>query len=163
MVEMAAQPSDLTLHTINSPDSPQVAVILALSNRIFSSDTSTKHGSLAYWQNHLAHPVSKIFYLVSASAPEQPVGLIFVIPRTTEPPLKNGGTDSVHIWLAGVLPEWRKSGCLTQMIQELRDVDQLTVCTYPSRFPNMWKWLNSRGWVQEREFEDGKVLLSRTR
>ncbi len=156
-----ADPTDLTLHAIHSPDDPQLEHILALSNRIFSSDATTKHGSLSYWQNHLTHPVSKILYIVPPSAPAQPIGFIFVIPRTTQPPLKNGATDSVHIWLAGVLPEWRKAGCLTRMIQELAGVGQLTVCTYPARFPNMWKWLNGRGWVQERDFEDGKVLLSR--
>ncbi|KAM5541423.1 hypothetical protein V8D89_004977 [Ganoderma adspersum] len=158
-----ADPTDLTLHTIHSPDDPQLADILALSNRIFSSDETTKHGSLACWENYLAHPVSRILYLVPPSAPAHPIGFIFVIPRTTEPPLNNGATDSAHIWLAGVLPEWRRAGCLTRMIEELDGVGQLTICTYPSRFPNMWRWLNSRGWAQERKFEDGKVLLSYVR
>ena len=158
---MTAQASNLSVHTIDSPDDPLVSDILALSNNIFSVDSTTKHGSLTYWKTHLAHPVSKIVYLRSALSPEQPIGFIFVIPRTSEPPLLNGVTQSVHIWLAGVLPEWRKAGCLTKMVQELGTADQLTICTYPSRFPSMWKWLNSRGWVQEREFEDGKVLLSR--
>ncbi|KAI1791919.1 hypothetical protein LXA43DRAFT_1009855 [Ganoderma leucocontextum] len=161
MVDMPAQPTDLTLRTIRCPDDPHLAGILALSNRIFSSGRATKHASLAYWQNQLTNPVSRILYLIPAFTPEQPIGFIFLIPRTTQPRLKNGAIDSVHIWLAALLPEWRKAGCLTRMIQELDGVDQLTICTYPSRFPNMWRWLNSRGWVQEREFEDGKVLLTR--
>nr|VWP01810.1 Multicopper oxidase [Ganoderma boninense] len=160
---MADGETDLTLHTIHSPDDPQLADILALSNRIFSADSTTKHSSLSYWQNQLTHPVSRILYLAPASAPARPIGFIFVIPRIADPPLKSGATDSVHVWLAGVLPEWRKAGCLTRMIQELESIDQLTICTYPSRFPNMWRWLSSRDWTQERDFEDGKVLFSRVR
>ena len=152
--------TEFTLHTIHSPDDPQLADILALSKLIFSSNEATKHSSLDYWKNHLAHPVSRILYLAPTSAPTQPIGFIFVIPRTSEPALRDGANDSAHVWLAGVLPEWRKAGCLTRMIQELDGLGQLTICTYSSRFPNMWRWLNSRGWTQEREFDDGKVLLS---
>lgn len=86
---------------------------------------------------------------------------MFAIPRVTEPPLRNGRAESTHIWLAGVLHEWRKGGCLARMVRELDGIEQLTVCTYPTRFPDMWRWLTHRGWVQERELADGKVLLSR--
>ena len=68
---------------------------------------------------------------------------------------------STHIWIAGVLPAYRKAGCLSRMVAALDDVEHLTVCTYPARFPDMWAWLNRRGWVQERKLDGGRVLLSR--
>ncbi|TBU24412.1 hypothetical protein BD311DRAFT_671892, partial [Dichomitus squalens] len=100
-----------------------------------------------YWQNHLTHPLSMIVYLGLVSLPGQAIGFVSVIPRTTEPSLKNGATQSIYIWPAAVLPQWRKAGCLTKLMQEPRNADQLTICTYPSRFPSMWKWLNGRGWI----------------
>ena len=155
--------AELALHRIDSPEDNRLPSILALSNAIFSADGSTKHGSLTYWQNHLTHPSSFIIYLAPASTPDKPVAFVFVIPRTTTPPLKNGASDSLHIWLAGVLPECRSGGCFTRLVDQLGNADQLTICTFPSRFPNMWRWLTSRGWVQERELDEGKILFSRSR
>ncbi len=155
--------TELELHRIHSPEDQSLPNILALSNFIFSADATTKHGSLLYWQSHLTHPSSFIVYLAPASTPDKPVAFVFIIPRTNSPPLRNGASDSLHIWLAGVLPDCRKGGCLTRLVQELGGAEILTVCTYPTRFPNMWRWLVGRGWVQEREFDDGKILLSRSR
>ena len=155
-----AEADHLELHRIHTPDDERVPTILAMSNDIFSADSSTKHGQLSYWKNHLAHPSSFIIYLSTAA---RPVGFVFVIPRTTVPALSCGASESTHIWLAGVLPEYRKAGCLARMVKELDDVEILTVCTVPTRFPSMWKWLTSRGWTQERELGDGKILLSRSR
>ena len=160
---MAAQPTDLQLCRIHSPDDENVAKVLTLSNAIFNADGSTKHGQLAYWRKQLAHPSSFIIYLAPTSAPDTPVAFVFVTHRVNDPPLRSGATDSVHIWLAGVLPEWRKGGCLGRMVRELDCVEELTVCTFPSRYPDMWRWLNGRGWVQERELADGKIMLSRSR
>ena len=158
-----AMPAGIELFRIDCPEDDNLPNILALSNTIFSADRPTKHGSLLYWQNHLKHISSCIIYLAPTSTPDKPVAFVFVIPRTTTPPLKNGATESLHIWLAGVLPECRAGGCFTRLMSELGDADQLTVCTFPSRFPQMWRWLTSRGWVQERELGDGKVLLSKPR
>ncbi|KAI0690877.1 hypothetical protein C8T65DRAFT_671115 [Cerioporus squamosus] len=155
--------TELALHRIHSPEDKNLPNVLALSNTIFSADGSTKHGSLPYWQHHLSHPSSFVVYLAPASSLDKPIAFLFLIPRTNSPPLKNGANDSLHIWLAGVLPECRKGGCLTRLVQELDAANVLTVCTYPTRFPNMWRWLVGRGWVQEREFDDGKIMLSRSR
>ena len=167
MVDMAAtQASALQLHKLASPDDPLLPTVLALSNAIFNTDPSedATHGSLAEWQARLARPSSFIVYLAPPTeAAPQPVAFLFMIPRITNPPLRNGVIESTHIWLAGVLPEWRRGGCLATMVAALDDIDPLTVCTYPSRFPNMWAWLNRRGWVQERELGEGKVMFSRPR
>ncbi|KAI0640720.1 hypothetical protein C8Q79DRAFT_1113905 [Trametes meyenii] len=134
---------------------------MALSNLIFDVDGSTdvKHGSLSYWRNHLPRPRSFIVYLAPASNPSEPVAFLFIIPRLHNLPLRNGATDSVHIWLAGVLPEWRAAGCLARMVREFDDIHMLTVCTFPARFPAMWNWLTRRGWTQEQEFPDGKLKV----
>ncbi|RPD57207.1 hypothetical protein L226DRAFT_536633 [Lentinus tigrinus ALCF2SS1-7] len=155
--------TELELHRIDSPNDENLPRVLTLSNAIFSADGSTKHGSLPYWQNHLKHKSSSIIYLTPVTASDNPVAFLFLIPRSTTPPLKNGASNSLHVWLAGVLPECRTGGCFTRLMNELNDVDQLTVCTFPTRFPDMWRWLTSRGWVQERELDEGKVLLSRSR
>ncbi|KAI0676117.1 hypothetical protein C8Q78DRAFT_369688 [Trametes maxima] len=153
----------LELHTIDALVDENVSNVLALSNLIFGVDgrTDVKHGSLSSWRNRLSHPSSFILYLAPASNPNEPVAFLFVVPRQHDPPLWSGATDGIHIWLAGVLPEWRAAGCLARMVRELDDVDTLTVCTFPSRFPAMWNWLTRRGWLQEHEFSDGKVLFSR--
>ena len=171
---MAAQATagapSLSLHRLTVPDDPALPAILALSNTVFDSDPTSKHGSLAEWQARLARNGSFILYLAAADAdadadavtvPAQPVALAFMIPRVSNPPLQNGVTASTHIWIAGVLPAYRKAGCLSRMVAALDDVEHLTVCTYPARFPDMWAWLNRRGWVQECELDGGRVLLSR--
>jgi hypothetical protein len=93
---------------------------------------------------------------------DKPVAFLFAHPRTHLPPLQDGTIESMHIWLAGVLPEWRKSGCLQRMTREVVTDPELTytVCTTPSIFPDMWPWLLKRGWRQERDLGEGKVMLS---
>ncbi|KAI0630646.1 hypothetical protein C8Q77DRAFT_1062937 [Trametes polyzona] len=152
----------LQLHRITTPDDDNIGRVLTLSNAIFSADESTKHGSLSYRRDQLSHPSSFIIYLTpTTSPPNDPVAFLFVLPRNYDPPLHNGATEGLHIWLAGVAPEWRAAGCLTTMVNELNDIGVLTVCTYPLRFPLMWKWLSRRGWLPEQEFADGKIMYSR--
>ncbi|KAH9939091.1 uncharacterized protein BXZ73DRAFT_44055 [Epithele typhae] len=164
-----AAASELVLHTISGPEDPRLPAVLALSNAIFNSDPASKHGSLDAWRERLANPISQIVFLAPSTAPSEdetairPVGFLFVIPRATEPPLNNGVVHSAHVWIAGVRPEWRRGGCLATMVDALDRFEHLTLCTFPARFPDMWAWLNRRGWVQERELGDGKILLSRSK
>ena len=162
---MAAQASALELHTLTSSDDTNLLAVLALSNDIFDADPASKHGSLAAWQERLSRLGSSILFLAPATpdgAAPRPVAFAFLIPRITRPPLKNGVSEFTHIWIAGTHPDWRKAGCLATLIRALDTVQHLTVCTFPARFPDMWAWLNRRGWVQERELEEGKFLLSRS-
>ncbi|KAI0347851.1 hypothetical protein BDW22DRAFT_22356 [Trametopsis cervina] len=144
--------------------------VLALSNEIFSAEPGTKYTSLVYWKEQLSHDISAIIYLTTSepkasSIPSnpRPIAFLFAHPRTHSPPLKDGTRETLHIWLAGVLPEQRKMGCLGKMMQELiKDSTSLhTICTTPSRFPDMWTWLCKRGWQREKDFEEGKIMLSK--
>ncbi|KAI0364682.1 hypothetical protein BV20DRAFT_825465 [Pilatotrama ljubarskyi] len=153
--------SPLQLLRIDSPDDENLERILALSNSIFSPDGSTKHSSLQHWRNQLSHPSSFIVYLVPSTGPTEPVAFAFVEYRAHDSPLKSGAAESLHVWLAGTSPHWRKTGCLTRLFQELRGIETLTICTIPARFPDMWKWLTRRGWIQEQELAEDKVMFSR--
>ncbi|KAI0765629.1 hypothetical protein BD413DRAFT_163623 [Trametes elegans] len=153
--------ASLNLYRIDSSDDGRVENILTLSNFIFAADDSTKHGSLPYWRRSLSHPSAFILFLASESRPDTPVAFLFVIPRTYNPPLRSGATDGLHIWLAGVRPTFRSAGCLTTMVRQLGNIGTVTVCTFPSRFPDMWNWLTRRGWLLEQELEEGKVMFSR--
>ena len=166
-----------------------VASILQLSNSIFNPEPESHYASLEEWTERLSDPASAIVYLVpthdqSAGSSEDsqpnsippPVAFLFAYPKSHSEPLKNGSYQSLHIWLAGVLEEYRGRGCLDTMLNALVDHEKselgepesltmltLTVCTTPSRFPLMWAWLRARTeWVPEKEFEGGKVMLSFT-
>ncbi|KAL0945943.1 hypothetical protein HGRIS_012222 [Hohenbuehelia grisea] len=96
----------------------------------------------------------------------KPIGFLFAHPRShSDEPLTNGALETMHIWLAGVLPEFRRQGLLEQMVVKLMEEmmgieENLTVCTVPARFPAMWGWLKGRGWAVEKEIAPGKFLLS---
>ena len=164
-----------------------VASITQLSNSIFCPKWGSRYASLEEWKRRLSDPSSSIIYLVphSNSPPAssgddqppvpQPVAFLFAHPRSHPEPLKDGSSQSLHIWLAGVSEEYRGRSCLDSMVNALIDLERnrrgsksspmptLTVCTTPSKFPLMWSWLRARTrWVVEKELEGGKVLLSLT-
>jgi len=168
-----------------------IASILHLSNSIFNPKIESHHTSLEEWKRRLSDPASSIVYLVPRPDSDQspassedrddrsrleevagppPVAFLFAHPRSHPEPLKNGTSRSLHIWIAGVLEEYRGRGCLDTMVNALIDSEEsstpmptFTVCTTPSRFPSMWAWLRARTrWVLEKELGEGKVLLSLT-
>jgi len=160
----------LHILTSQSPDLEfTLPGIIAFSNAIFSADPTTKYGSLSYWKERLSHPSSVIIYLTPTDTgdPEEDitsVGFLFAHPRTHTPPLEAGQAETLHIWLAGVSPKWRNGGCLAKMVDAIpagNGFELLTVCTTPGKFPDMWKWLQKRGWKVERDMGEGKVLLSK--
>lgn len=167
-----------------------VASILQLSNSIFNPESESHRTSFEEWKKRLSDPASSIVYLVPqhnrspasfgsdgqlSQIPLTPVAFLFAYPRSHPEPLKNGSSQSLHIWLTGVLEEYRGRKCLDTMVNALIDLEnrrrgsesssmlELTICTAPSRFPSMWAWLRARTrWVLEKEFEDGKIMLSLT-
>lgn len=155
--------------TKNSPDyADTLKRILSLSNRIFNNtDPKDKHASPSFWHERMAQPASLILYMTSGNQEvEEPVAFLFAHLRTHEPVLSSGHSQSLHIWLAGASPDYRKNGCLGRMMDELwksSDQQQLTICTIPPVFPNMWNWLRRRNWVVERDAEGGRILLSSNR
>lgn len=170
------EPKDgLALHrlTHNSPDIDTILPSLfALSLEIFPPDPTRSPRTsedVQTWWSRLEHPSSSIIYISPTAYPTKPIALIGVYPRQHEPALRLPGSDhtevqeSMHVWLAGVREDMRARGCLGLMMREFEDegAPVLTVCTFPSTFPNMWAWLRKRGWTVEREFEDvpGKVQL----
>ncbi|KAH9916636.1 uncharacterized protein B0H18DRAFT_1037845 [Fomitopsis serialis] len=156
--------STLELHRLDygSPELANVLPeVLRLSNAIFDTDPHSKYASLEEWTRRLSAPGSIIAYLSPPSSPAHPVAFLFAHPRRHTPPLAGGETDSVHVWLAGVLPERRKEGCLARMVAVLGSAQVMTVCTTPDAYPVMWKWLMGRGWSVERDLGGGKVMLSR--
>ncbi|KAI0351341.1 hypothetical protein OH77DRAFT_948222 [Trametes cingulata] len=156
-----AASSSLQLHRIDSPEDEHVESVLALFNAIFPPDPSAKRGSLQTWRTKLSHPSSFILYLAPRTQPTKPVAFIFVTSRVYDSPLKSGAPEGLHIWLAGTSPECRAAGCLTRMVHELKNIETLTICTHPTRFPHMWNYLTRRGWIQEQVFPEGKVMFSR--
>jgi len=166
-----------------------VTSVLQFSNSIFCPESESRYASLEEWKKRLSDPASSIIYLVpqpdnppgsfgdgqSPAPPPRPVAFLFAHPRSHPEPLKDGASQSLHIWLAGVLEEYRGRRCLDAMVNALVDLERkrqgsesssmstLTVCTTPSMFPSMWAWLRARTrWVVERELEGGKLLLSLT-
>ncbi|KAH9945740.1 hypothetical protein B0H21DRAFT_822820 [Amylocystis lapponica] len=155
----------LVLHrvAVDSPDRRELLPkLLSLSNIIFSPDPDSKYASLALWQERLSYPSSVIIYLSPPSLPTEPVAFVFAYPRTHAVPLIDGEQHSTHIWLAGVMPQRRKEGCLAQMVDAMEYTSALTVCTTPARFPDMWNWLMHRGWTVERDLDEGKVMLRKS-
>jgi hypothetical protein len=124
-----------------------VASILHLSNSIFNPEPESHRASLEVWKTRLSDPTSTIVYLVPqpdqsgpASTPSAgddpgrsqlgavpanpPVAFIFAYPRSHPEPLKNGLSQSLHIWLAGVLEGYRGRGCLDTMVNALIDLEK---------------------------------------
>jgi hypothetical protein len=152
-----------------SPDE-HIQKILSLSNEIFQAAPDSKYASINRWKQHLSNPSSIIIYLTPTNE-SVPVAFIFAYPRVNPEPLQQGASESLHIWLAGVRPEYRKQKCLDRMVDELRSdigclgsLQLLTLRTVPARFERMWVWSQNRGWAKEQETVDEggerKVLLS---
>lgn len=173
--------SNTKLHVLTGQSSNLEATlprIIAFSNAIFSADTSSKYASITYWRDRLSSLSSVIIYLTSsdaeseaeavrdANSPITPIAFLFAHPRTHAPPLRSGHTvETLHVWLAGVSPDYRKAGCLQRMMDAIPqdEFGVLSVCTTPERFPEMWGWLRKRSWDVERDMGGGKVLLSKRR
>lgn len=156
--------TSLGLHRLTSSSddlSEMLPAVIELSNSIFSADPGSKYASLAIWQQRLSLPSSAVLYLSPSSQPKRPVAFLFAHPRAHDLSLTQGEPESLHVWLAGVLPEHRKEGCLSRLMSALDHVSVLTVCTVPVHYPDMWQWLIKRGWSVEREMGGGKVMLSR--
>lgn len=139
-----------------------------LFSHIRYADLTTKYASIDYWKEQLSHPSSVIIYITQTGTgdPEESItliGFLFAHPRTHASALQSGQTETLHIWLAGVSPKSRKAGCLQKMADAIPSggFDLISVSTYPARFPDMWNWLQKRGWTVEREMGEGKVLLSK--
>lgn len=144
--------------------------VLSLSNQIFSADLSSKYASLPIWKERLSHESSMIIYLTAptqdggiVTAVDKPIAFLFLHPRMHSPPWVDGTKITLHIWLAGVLPYWRKAGCLHRMMKEVMTAPDstYTICTSPSLFPDMWTWLLRRGWKREISLGEDKVMLSK--
>lgn len=158
--------SELELHklTKNSPDyASTLPRILSLSNNIFNPDPRSKYASVSVWHDRISLQTSLIVYMTPASQEtDVPAAFLFAYPRAHDPALSTGHSTSLHIWLAGVSPDYRNNGCLGRMVEELKknSGQPLTVCTLPSVYPDMWNWLRRREWVVERTIEGEKILLS---
>ena len=138
--------------------------VLHLSNSIFNANPDSKYASFDEWNRRLSVSGAVIVYVAPRSDHMRPVAFLFAHPRLQVPPLACGEENSLHIWLAGVLPERRKEGCLAQMVKSLYTRTSLpfTICTTPEMYPDMWRWLTARGWTVERELAGGKVMLSKS-
>lgn len=150
-----------------SADSPNLdemlPKVMALSNDIFTPEPGTKYASMVHWREHLSRPPAAIAFLSSNQDDAMPYAYLFAYPRDHAQPLSNGSSESTHIWLAGVSPSHRRTGALQRMMDSLlsRHTGVFTICTIPSRFPDMWQWLNKRGWAVEGELDGGRILLSK--
>ena len=73
--------------------------------------------------------------------------------------------EVMHVWNAGVLSEYRKLGIFSNMFEELsvkckqEGVKKLTLHTIEKKFPEMYKFVINRGFVEfEKEWiEDDKA------
>ena len=144
-------------------------LILSFSNEVFQPETESKHTSLDVWKKRLSSPSSIILYVThsgarTATEVSDVMAFLYAHPRTHTPPLRNGETETLHIWLAGVRPGRRRTGLLQMMVDKLLQnaTGTLTICTIPPRFPDMWAWLTKRGWTVERDASEGRILLSKS-
>ena len=157
----------LDVHCMTAKSSCVTSVlptVLRLSNRIFNASPQSKYASFDEWNRRLSISGAVIVYLAPRSDHTIPVSFLFAHPRLHAPPLVCGEENSLHIWLAGVLPERRKEGCLARMVESLHSQrsSRLSICTTPELYPDMWRWVTARGWTVERELGGGKVMLSRS-
>jgi hypothetical protein len=159
-----------TLEVTSYNKDETLPLIISLSNDIFSPDPTSKYASLDVWEQRLSSPSSIILYItLEDSIPpvksDNILAFIFVYPRTHQPPLHDGESETLHVWLAGVRPQWRRFGLLGKLIDEFfakrSTATTVTICTVPQRFTDMWSWLTKRGWKVERGSIEAKVLLSK--
>lgn len=80
--------------------------------------------------------------------------------------------EVMHVWNAGVLPEFRRLGIFSNMFEELAvkcrqlGIKKITLHTIEESFPEMYKYVINKGFVEyEREWVDdyqgGKVEQSK--
>jgi GNAT superfamily N-acetyltransferase len=62
-----------------------------------------------------------------------------------------------HIWLCGVDPKYRGTGVFKRLIGMFAKhcTDEISVATYPDRWPVMYQWINKRGIL----VKDGEKML----
>ena len=58
-----------------------------------------------------------------------------------------------HIWMTGVLPEARRKGVFSAMVDKFiaskpPHINCLSVCTYPDKFPEMYEWIKNFGFTE---------------
>ena len=161
---------ELLCHEITSKEQSAEAFdsILALSRSIFDPDTPEcdmpPQNQVPLWESHLEKPNSSIFY-VTEKGDSQPKGFFFVIART-QPEI---GRELLHIWLAGVDRASQGLGIFPLLTEKTMEharrcgYDDMTVCTYPERFPKMFRILGQNGWqVVAWPVKDEKVLMKLT-
>ncbi len=185
----ASSQSQVSYHALDSTSPlPHLSAILSLSNSIFSADPdSTKYSSLDTWQSNLSMPNSIMFFARIASpeteADVQPIGFIHAFPRSPtdytlqvrDELIKQEVQEVLHIWLCGVLPQYRGRGVFSQLMRLVeghareKGFGNLSVATFPKRFGRMYDTLMKRGWVVMNDeyiwsegtgkVDEGKVVL----
>lgn len=109
-------------------------------------------------------PGAAVFYATNGTNHSGVLGFFFLIPRTA-PEI---GIELPHIWLAGVHPDSRGLGVfpflMQHTIEHARDslaATEMTVCTYPRRFTQMYRILSQHGWEEVAWREEGVKVLMR--
>lgn len=176
--------TQMSYHSLDSTSpTSQVSAILSLSNTIFdATPDSTKYSSLSLWQSHLSTPNSIIFFATVPSpnteADVEPIGFLYAFARkpseyqdAVKKVLTQQGVQEVlHVWLAGVVQEYRSGGVFGNLIRYVEDharargIGKMSVATVPARFGRMLDVLKKQGWnvVEDKSVEadvEGKVLL----
>ena len=144
----------ITCHKITSKDQcPETfRGLLALSISIFNPDTPEHdlppQNRLATWEDHISLPGAAILYVSNSDS--QPLGFFFAVPRT-HPEI---GHELLHLWLAGVDPASRGLGIFPLLTEQLKEharvyrYGEMTVCTYPNRFTEMYRILGKNDWKE---------------
>ncbi|KXT04341.1 hypothetical protein AC578_7918 [Pseudocercospora eumusae] len=149
---MSAQPSShINIDAITSRNLSSDALI-PLYRRKFSLPREMIRGHPIGWRPGVAICKSKeLFYC-----------LLFLQPRTA-PEI---GYSLPHIWIAAVDPASRGQGIfallMQRVVEHVRELKEkeITVCTYPARFKEMYRILQQTGWKEVAWRENGdKVLM----
>lgn len=153
----------LACHQLTHNDTASAALeeAFGLSQSVFAElqDSQRPSNDLSQWKTLLQLPGAAVFYATRTNA-SQVLGFFFLIPRTA-PEI---GVELPHIWIAAVHPASRGLGIFPLLmhhaVKHARGIaPQLTVCTYPERFTQMYRILKQHGWEEVARREEGKKVL----
>jgi len=148
--------------TSASPDlESSLRLVLALSDAVFEPAKPSKYSSLDHWNAKLALPGAFILFTKDQSF-DQPSAFVFALPTV----YRELGKEMMHVWMAGVLPDARGSGQFRKLMQAVANHSRgsmldLSVCTVPGMYPEMFRILLKHGWKIVAVRSEGKILLSR--
>jgi len=131
-------------------------------------ETRSKYTDVSIWRKRATEGSLLVAFEEDDDDRCRPIGFVLAYPRQKE----NTEEHQFHIWLAGVLETCRGRGVWNELLgltrrhaTESRCIHELSIFTFPSKFPVMYKSLLKKGFEVVGGSEDfvrsgdGKVKL----